>query len=82
MNVFVEKYKKWDYIDEYNCFIWLNKYGDVVKMENSKGENIPINKSRDYYGIDIEEDLTRMLSFHIAAEIDREIVNKILNGNF
>ena len=82
MNVFIEKYKKWNYVDSYNCFVWLNKYGDVIKVENSKGDNIPINNSGDYYGIDIEEEFTRILSCQIAIEIDREILNNILNGNF
>lgn len=76
MNVFVEKYKKWNYFDDYGRYIWTNKYGDIIKIANSKGEKLSINTSEE------ELELTRRLADEIAREIDREIINNIVNGNF
>lgn len=31
------------------------------------------------YGINVEEELTKMLSEHLAREIDKEIINKLFS---
>jgi hypothetical protein len=87
--VIVEKYKKWNYIDRYGYYVWLNKYGDVIKVEDYNGNQRPvvffdaeaIQDLQAYHGIDAEAELTAILSNSIAREIDREIIQELLRQN-
>jgi len=38
---------------------------------------MPETDGRDYYGLNIEEQLTRLMSREIANEIDNEIINRL-----
>ncbi len=68
--VLVEKYKKWDYTDlEGNCF-WVNKYGDIVNVEDSCGVII----TQEYL---MQDTLIGMLTKSIAEEINRQIIEDI-----
>lgn len=37
--VIIEKYKKHDYVDSFGNFIWLNKYGEVIRTEDEIGNS-------------------------------------------
>jgi len=88
-----EKTKPWDYVDSYNYRIWLNKYGDIIKIQSPSGviTNGPVvwsgtgvwtveiaNDLQAYHGIDVEAELTAILSEEIAQAIDREILIRLL----
>jgi hypothetical protein len=38
---------------------------------------MPETDGRDYYGLNIEQELTRLMSREIANEIDNEIINRL-----
>lgn len=88
-SVIIEKYKKWNYVDSRGFYIWTNKYGDIIKIEDKNGKRQPVGISINHeaiqdlraYGIDIEVELTALLSREIAAEIDRQIITELINGN-
>ena len=89
--VLIEKFKKWDYVDSYGCKVWIDKYGEILKKQAITGEffygnyakikiNWTIEMAQDLqalHGIDVEAELTAILS----AEIDREILRTIMNPN-
>ncbi len=89
--VLIEKYKKWDYVDNHGFYIWTTKYGDVIKKEDSNGNLIPaygfsMESMQDLhaYGIDAEAELIAMLTAEISYAINDDMMKKILeikNGN-
>jgi len=38
--VLVEKYKKHDYVDSLGNFIWLDKYGEIIRSEDEFGNSL------------------------------------------
>ena len=87
--VIIEKYKKWAYIDNRGYYVWTNRYGDIIKIEDEFGNtksifNINIETIQDLqmHGIDAETELTNILAQHVAEGIDREIIQNLLNGNY
>lgn len=99
--VITEKYKKFNYVDEQGYFVWLNRYGDIIKREDKNGyinyitryievaagnrrvraswtpemiQNLQI-----FHNIDVEAELTALLSEEMAREIDREIIKDLLH---
>lgn len=68
--VLVEKYKKWDYTDlDGNCF-WVNKYGDIVKVEDSCGIII----TQEYL---MQDTIIGILSKSIEEQINKQIIEDI-----
>ena len=43
----VEKFKRHDYIDGLGCKIWLDKYGELIKVEDRKGKSVSIARYGD-----------------------------------
>lgn len=92
--VLIEKFKPWDYIDKYGSRIWLNKYGEIFKWQDTKGKvstTIPyvriinvenIQHLQGCFGIDIERELIATLAEEIGREIDIEIVRRITDDDF
>jgi hypothetical protein len=39
--VILEKWRRWDYIDSLGVKIWLDRYGDICRMEDKNGVRIP-----------------------------------------
>jgi hypothetical protein len=84
--VITEKFKMWNYVDNWGNRVWLNKYGDIVKKQSKEGiyfdgNSIKIKWSPEliqdlnaYHAVDVEAELTALLSEEIGAEIDRNIV--------
>lgn len=92
--ILIEKITPWDYVDQYGNRVWLNKYGDIIKTQTSSGffivaSNRNAIKTRwsvetlqdlqAYHGIDIESELTTILSQELGQAIDRGILNTIMN---
>jgi hypothetical protein len=81
--VLVEKYRKWDYIDNKGYYIWTNKYGDIIKIEDRNGlpkitYSAELVQDFNAYGIDIEAELTAILSRELAIEMDNKIIQEII----
>ena len=81
--VIIEKYKKWDYIDDSGYYIWINRYGDIVRTEDVNGNPKRTFSRETYqdmqmYGIDVEAELTAMLSIEMTKEIDKQIIQEII----
>lgn len=81
--VIIEKYKKWDYVDDSGYYIWINRYGDVVRTEDVNGNPKRTFSRETYqdmqiYGIDVEAELTAMLSIEMTKEIDKQIDKQII----
>lgn len=80
--IIIEKYKKWDYIDNHGYYVWINKYGDIIKETDSNGNLRPklsiysdlIHDLNGYHGIDVEAELTAIL----FREINNVIVEQMV----
>ena len=88
--VLIEKYKKWDYINNHGYYVWTNKYGDIFRVEDENGNikqffnavfDAELMQDLAAYGIDAEAELTALLAENIAREIDREIIQQLLDMN-
>jgi len=42
--VITEKWKMYDYVDGLGCRIWLNKYGEIIKIEDKNGRSVAVSK--------------------------------------
>lgn len=83
--VIIEKYKKWNYTDDSGYYIWTNRYGDIIKTEDVNGNpkhtfSRELQQDLQMYGIDVEAELTAMLSQEIAKEIDKEIIQELIKS--
>lgn len=67
--VLTEKYKKYDYIDESGFFIWINRYGEILKKEDENGNRIFSHKSE----INIEN-INQIATLDI---ISQEVIKKL-----
>ncbi len=70
-------------IDEEGFYIWIGRYGEIIKQWHPDGKR-KISWSTEmtydleaFYAIDAEAELTALLSAEIAAEIDRQIIESI-----
>lgn len=91
--VIIEKYKKWNYVNYQGYYVWENRYGDIIRVEDENGisiHNIVITdrealEDLKAFGIDVEGQLANFLAQEIGQEIDRQIIANLLqieNGGF
>lgn len=45
--VLIEKWKRYDYVDSIGNKIWLDRYGDVTKIEDENGRSIAIGRKNN-----------------------------------
>jgi len=82
----IEKYKKWDYVDNHGFYIWTNKYGDIIKSEDCLGNpkllfNISdetIQNLHAYYGVDVETELATMLAEELTRVINENMIQQLI----
>lgn len=39
--IITEKWRKWDYIDSLGIKVWLDRYGEICRLEDENGNRIP-----------------------------------------
>lgn len=76
--VLIEKYKKPDYIDERGYKTWTDRYGDIIRQEDSDGKEV-INVSIDIslntmnlievHGPDFQFEFENMIMKRISEEL-------------
>ena len=61
-NVFIEKYKKHNYVDEDGNFVWFNKYGEIKKIRTKEGLIIPVIELDNVDLDDLQNNVTDIIS--------------------
>lgn len=88
-SVITEKYKKWNYIDKSGLFVWINRYGDIIKKEDLNGEvygtmsiswNVEAAEGlANIHGVDFQFEMEQMLAIEIQKQINNDIIKERFN---